>query len=73
MNLSPSGLKMPHTELGMGRITFIKLALKILKLDVRMLKLSLLDSFMVHGKKRILERISLARICYNISCIPSVI
>ena len=37
-NLSPSGLKMPNTELGMGRIIFIKLALKILKLDVRILK-----------------------------------
>ena len=73
MNLSPSGLKMPHTELGMGQIIFIKLALKVLKLDVRMLKLSSFDSFIVHEKKRILECISPARICCNISCIPSVI
>ena len=51
INLSPSGLKMPNTELGMGRIIFIKLALKILKLDVRILKLSLFHSFLVHGKK----------------------
>ena len=48
INLSPSGLKMPSIELGMGRIIFIKLALKILKLDAR---ISLLHSFIVHGKK----------------------
>ena len=46
---------MPNTELGMGRIIFIKLALKILKLDVRILKLSLFHSFIVHEKKRILN------------------
>ena len=51
INLSPSGLKMPNTELGMGRIIFIKLALKILKLDVRILKLSLFHSFIVHEEK----------------------
>ena len=39
---------MPSTELGMGQIIFIKLALKILKLDAR---ISLLHSFIVHGKK----------------------
>ena len=46
---------MPNIELGMGRIIFIKLALKILKLDVRILKLSLLHSFIVHGKKEYLN------------------
>ena len=51
INLSPSGLKIPNTELGMGRVIFINLALKILKLDVQILKLSLLHSFIVHGKK----------------------
>ena len=72
INLSPSGLKMPNTELGMGRIIFI--ALKILKLDAQILKLSLFHSFIVHGKKEyILECISPARVSCNISCIPSVI
>ena len=46
---------MPNTELGMGQIVFIKLALKILKLDVRILKLSLFHSFIVHGKKEYLN------------------
>ena len=55
ISLSPSGLKMPNTELGMGRIIFIKLALKILKLDARILKLSLFHSFIVHGKKEYLN------------------
>ena len=55
INLSPSGLKMPNTELGMGRIIFIKLALKILKLDARILKLSLYHSFIVRGKKEYLN------------------
>ena len=51
----------------------IKLALKVLKLDVGILKLRLFYSFIIHGKKRILECISPARIYCNISCIPSVI
>ena len=46
---------MPNTELGIGRIIFIKLALKILKLDVQILKLSLFHSFIVHGKKEYLN------------------
>ena len=51
INLSPSGLKMPNIELGMGRrITFIKLALKILRLDVQILKLSFFHSFIVQRK-----------------------
>ena len=65
INVSPSGLKMPKIELGIGRIIFIKLALKILKLDVRILKLSLFHSFIAHGKTRILECISSARIRCN--------
>ena len=55
INLSPSGLKMPNTELGMGRIIFVKLALKILKLDGCILKLSLFHSFIVHGRKEYLN------------------
>ena len=55
INLSPSGLIMPNTELGCGRIIFIKLVLKILKLDVQILKLSLFHSFIVHGKKEYLN------------------
>ena len=55
INLSPNELKMPNIELGMGRIIFIKLALKILKLDVRILKWSFFDSFIVHGKKEYLN------------------
>ena len=51
ISLSPSELKMPNTELGMGRIIFIKLALKILKLDAQILKLSLFRSYIAHGKK----------------------
>ena len=39
----------------MGRIIFIKLALKILKLDVQILKLSLFHLFIVHGKKEYLS------------------
>ena len=46
---------MPNTELVVGQIIFIKLALKILKLDVRILKLSLFHSFIVHGKKEYLN------------------
>ena len=46
---------MPSTELGMGRIVFMKLALKILKLDVQSLKLSLFHSFLVHEKKEYLN------------------
>ena len=46
---------MPNTELGMGRIIFMKLALKILKLDVQSLKLSLFHSFLVHEKKEYLN------------------
>ena len=55
INLSPSGLKMPNIGLVMGQIIFIKLALKILKLDVQILKLSLFNSFIVHGKKEYLN------------------
>ena len=56
---------MPNIELGIGRIIFIdiKLALKILKLDVQIMKLSLFHSFIALGKKRILECMSPARIC----------
>ena len=54
INSSLSGLKMPNTELGMDRIIFIKLVLKILKLGVQILKLSLIHSFIVHGKKEYL-------------------
>ena len=42
-------------ELGIGRMIFIKLTLKILKLDVRILRLSLFHSFMVHEKKEYLN------------------
>ena len=80
INLSPSGLKLSNTELGMGRIIFIKLAPKILKLvknvlnvNVRILKLRLFHSFIVLAKKELFECISPARILCNISCIPSVI
>ena len=55
INTSPSGLKMPNVGLGMGRIIFIKLALMILKLDVRILKLNLFHSFIVHQKKEYLN------------------
>ena len=55
INLSPSGSKIQNTELGMGQTILIKLALKILKLDVRILKLSLFHSFIVHGKKEYLN------------------
>ena len=51
INLSPSGSKIQNTELGMGQAILIKLALKILKLDVRILKLSLFHSFIVHEEK----------------------
>ena len=46
---------MPNTELGMGWIIFIKLVLKILKLDAAILKLSLFYSFIVYGKKEYLN------------------
>ena len=46
---------MPNTELGMGWIIFIKLVLKILKLDATILKLSLFYSFIVYGKKEYLN------------------
>ena len=55
ISLRPSGLKIPNIESGMGRIIFIELALKILKLGVRILKLSLFHSFIVHGKKEYLN------------------
>ena len=55
INLSPSGLKMTNIELGMGQIIFITLAVKILTLDVWILKLSLFHSFIVHGKKEYLN------------------
>ena len=45
IKLSTSGLKMLNIELGMGRIIFIKLALKILKLDFRILKLGLFKRY----------------------------
>ena len=53
--MKSSGLKMPNTELGMGWIIFIKLVLKILKLDATILKLSLFYSFIVYGKKEYLN------------------
>ena len=46
---------MPNIELGIDRIIYIKLALNILELDVRILKLSLFHSFIVHGKKEYLN------------------
>ena len=46
---------MPSIELGMGQRIFVKLALKILKLDVRILKLSLFQSFIARGKKEYLN------------------
>ena len=46
---------MPNYESGMGRRIFIELALKILKLGVRILKLSLFHSFIVHEKKEYLN------------------
>ena len=55
INSSPSGLKLPNNELGMGRIIFIKLALQILKLDALILKLSLFHSFIANGKKEYLN------------------
>ena len=51
INLSPSGLKIGNTELGMGWIIFIKSALKILKLDAQILKLSLSIHLLFMGKK----------------------
>ena len=45
IKLSTSGLKMLNIELGMGRIIFIKLALKILKLDFQILKLGLFKRY----------------------------
>ena len=45
IKLSTSGLKMLNIELGMGPIIFIKLALKILKLDFRILKLGLFKRY----------------------------
>ena len=50
IKLGPSGLKMPNIGLGMGQIIVIKLAL-----DVRILKLSLFHSFIVHWKKEYLN------------------
>ena len=55
INISPSVLKMSNIELGMVPIIFIKLTLKILKLNVRILKLSLFDSFIIHDKKEYLK------------------
>ena len=55
INLKPSGFKMSNIVLGIGRIIFIKLALNILKLDVRILKLSLFHSFIVDRKKEYLN------------------
>ena len=55
INLRPSGFKMSNIVLGIGRIIFIKLALNILKLDVRILKLSLFHSFIVDRKKEYLN------------------
>ena len=57
INLNPSGLKMPNIELGMGRIIFIdiKLAIKMLKLDIQIMKLSLFHSFIALGKKEYLN------------------
>ena len=46
---------MSNIELGMVPIIFIKLTLKILKLNVRILKLSLFDSFIIHDKKECLK------------------
>ena len=43
---------MPNIELGMGQIIFIKLALKILKLDVQILKLIVFSTHLSSmGKK----------------------
>ena len=55
INLRPSGFKVSNIVLGIGRIIFIKLALNILKLDVRILKLSLFHSFIVDRKKEYLN------------------
>ena len=55
INLKPSGFKMSNIVLGIGRIIFIKLTLNILKLDVRILKLSLFHSFIVDRKKEYLN------------------
>ena len=55
INLRPSGFKMSNIVLGIGRIIFIKLTLNILKLDVRILKLSLFHSFIVDRKKEYLN------------------
>ena len=49
INLSPSGSKMQNIGLGMGWKIFITLALKILKLDVSILKLSLFHLFIIPG------------------------
>ena len=58
---------MPNIELGLGRrITFIKLALKIVRLDVRMF-VKLFPFIYCPTEKRILERIRLERISCNIS------
>ena len=49
INLSLNGSKMQNIGLGMGWIIFIKLALKILKLYVSILKLSLFHLFIIPG------------------------
>ena len=46
---------MPNIALGMTRIISIKLALKKLKLDLQILKLSLFHAFTVHEKKEYLN------------------
>ena len=55
IHLSPSGLKTPNIELGMGRLILIKLPRKILKLDARILDLRLFHSYIVHGKSEYLN------------------
>ena len=46
---------MPNIELGIGRMIFIKLTLKVLKLDVKILRLALFHSSIVHGEKEYLN------------------
>ena len=59
---------MLNAELGMGQIIFIKLALKILKLDARILKLSLFHSFTVHGKKELCKIYVVILLVFQVLC-----
>ena len=73
INLSPNGLKMPNTELGMGRIILYQISSKDIKTGCSNIKVKFVPFIYRPWEKRKLECISPARICCNITCIPSVI